>query len=171
MKEEMFNEWLVIARFGRPHGVKGWVNVIPFTEPADNIFLYSEWHVYKDGEWRPINLVNLQAQSQKFIAQLEGCDQREEAALLTNLEIAVSSTQLPSLKPGEYYWHDLVGMEVSNTKGYTLGKVTELMSTGSNDVLVIQGEKRHLLPYLPDQVVLEVNKSKKIMVVDWDEDF
>ena len=52
-----------------------------------------------------------------------------------------------------------------------MAKSVEVMPTGSNDVLVVQGEKRHLIPYLPGQFILDINDSQQIITVDWDMDF
>lgn len=79
--------------------------------------------------------------------------------------------QLAELEPGEYYWHQLIGMTVVNTKGESFGKVVEILPTGANDVLVVQGEKKHLIPYLPGQFVLDINDSQHLITVDWDLDF
>lgn len=163
--------WVVIGRFGRPHGIKGFVTVHSFTEPRDNILRYTDWHAFLKNEWRPIKLINVEAHSKALIAQVEGYPEREMVAQLTNIEIAVDKAQLVELEPGEYYWHQLIGMNVVNQKGELFGKVIEILPTGANDVLVVQGEKRHLIPYLPGQFVIDVNDSQHTITVDWDMDF
>lgn len=163
--------WLVIGRFGRPHGIKGFVTVHSFTDPKDNIVRYSSWHVYLNRQWQPIKLVTMEARNNGIIVQVEGYPERESVTLLTNADIAVPKEQLEELKPGEYYWFQLVGMNVVNEQQETLGKVVEIMPTGSNDVLVVQGEKKHLIPYLPGQFVLNIDTSKQVISVDWDIDF
>lgn len=163
--------WIIVGRFGRPHGIKGFVTVHSFTEPRDNILRYTDWHAYIDKKWQPIKLLNLEVQNKSIIAQIEGYPEREIVARLTNIEIAVQRDQLDELKSGEYYWHQLIGMNVVNSKGESFGKVTEIIPTGSNDVLVVEGEKRHLIPYLPGQFILDINNSQQLITVDWDLDF
>lgn len=162
---------MIIGRFGRPHGVKGFITIQSFTEPQDNILRYSDWHVQLNGVWKPIKLLCVEAHNKNTIAQIDGFKEREDVATLTHLEIAVDIEQLDPLSPGEYYWYQLVGMKVVDSRGHLLGAVKEIMPTGSNDVLVIEGEKRHLIPYLPGQFVIEVNSSQQIITVDWDLDF
>lgn len=163
--------WVVVGRFGRPHGIKGFVTVHSFTEPRDNILRYTNWHAFINNQWLPIKLLRVEAQSKFIIAQIDGYPGRELVAHLTNIDIAIQQEQLDELEPGEYYWHQLIGMNVINTKGQDFGKVVEIIPTGSNDVLVVQGEKRHLIPYLPGQFVVDINNSQQLITVDWDVDF
>lgn len=163
--------WVVIGKFGRPHGIKGFVTVHSFTEPRDNILGYTDWHAFLNHQWQPVKLLHVEVHNKTIVAQIEGYPERELAAHLTNVEIAVQKSQLASLEPGEYYWHQLVGMDVINQKGQSFGKVMEIMPTGSNDVLVVQGEKRHLIPYLPGQFIINIDDSQQVITVDWDVDF
>ncbi|WED42526.1 ribosome maturation factor RimM [Legionella cardiaca] len=168
---EKVTDRIVIGRFGRPHGIKGFVTVHSFTEPRDNILRYTDWHAYINKQWQPLKLLHVEMNEKSILAQVEGYNEREQVAALTNVDIAVSREQLPILAEGEYYWHDLIGMQVVNQQGVLLGEVVEIMPTGANDVLVIEGEKRHLVPYLPGQFVADINSSQRIITVDWDADF
>lgn len=165
------SNWVVIGRFGRPHGIKGFVSVHSFTEPRDNILRYTDWHAFLGNTWQPVKILCVEVHNKNIIAQIEGYPEREMAARLTNVEIAVQKEQLAELEPGEYYWHQLIGMNVINQKGESFGTVIEIIPTGSNDVLVVQGEKRHLIPFLPGQFVMDINDSQQLITVDWDVDF
>lgn len=108
-----------------------------------------------------------------IIVKLKGVEDRDAAALLTNFEIAVDSTQLPDLDNDEYYWKDLMGCHVVTSEGYDLGTVIDMMETGSNDVLVIKanlkdafGIKERLVPFLDGQVIKKVDLSTKIIEVE-----
>lgn len=163
--------WIVIARFGRPHGIKGFVTVHSFTEPRDNVLKYANWHAFINNKWQPIKLLRAEVQNKAIIAQIEGYPERELVTRLTNIEIAVQQAQLEELKPGEYYWHQLVGMNVINREGELFGKVIEIIPTGANDVLVVEGNKRHLIPYLLGKFILNIDINQQLITVDWDMDF
>jgi 16S rRNA processing protein RimM len=165
------DNWIIIGRFGRPHGIKGFVTVHSFADPPENILRYTAWHAFLQKQWQPIKLLSVEVHNKSIIALVEGYPERETAARLTNVEIAINAEQLADLKPGEYYWHQLIGMKVINKEGLSLGQVTEIIPTGSNDVLVVQGEKRHLIPYLPGEFVINIDASQKVITVDWDLDF
>ncbi|KTD15000.1 ribosome maturation factor RimM [Legionella israelensis] len=162
--------WIIVGRFGRVHGVKGFITVHSYTDPRDNILSYNNWHMFLNEQWLPVKPLQVKVNNKSILALIEGYERRELASQLTNIEIAVSKDSLPELKPGEYYWYELIGMQVINRDGKELGKITDIMPTGANDVLVVTSEKRHLIPYLPEQVILEVNKDKRFIKVDWDLD-
>ncbi|MGQ3891784.1 ribosome maturation factor RimM [Legionella sp. CNM-4043-24] len=162
---------IVVGRFGKVHGIKGLITVISFTEPRDNILRYSNWHALINHQWQALNITRTEVTDKHILVQVEGYTEREQAASLTNIEIGIRRDQLPELEEGDYYWHQLCGLQVINQQGDVLGKVLEIMPTGSNDVLVVQGESRMLIPYLPGRFVLSVDTDKGQIVVDWDPDF
>ncbi len=165
----MENNWVVIGRFGRVYGIKGLISVQSFTEPVDNILNYQPWHIKVKHNWCPIHIHQSQIVGDKLKVQVERYMTREEASLLTNLEIAVSRDHLPKIEQeNEFYYHDLIGLDVINNKQEHLGTITEIMPTGANDVIVIQGEKRILIPFIWQQFVLEIDLNQKQMHVDWD---
>ena len=79
---------------------------------------------------------------------------------------------MPAAKPGEYYWSDLEGLEVVTVEGIALGRVSHLVATGANDVLVVKDDKRErLIPFLLGQFVTEVDLEAARLTVDWDPEF
>lgn len=165
------DDWVLVGRFGRPHGLKGLVTVHSFTQPATNLVDYKSWHVLSDKQWQPLKDFRVSLRDNMILVAVAGIDDRDKAARLTNKDIAIARDQLPVLDAGEYYWDQLIGMDVVNEKGIALGVVVEMIETGSNDVLVVQGEKRYLIPYLPGLFLIEVDLAHKRLTVAWDEDF
>jgi 16S rRNA processing protein RimM len=163
--------WVTVGRFGRPHGIKGFVKVHSFTDPPDNILSYAQWYAFLGKVWQPVQLITVKAQNNGIIALVEGYADRELVTRLTNVDIGIKEECLAELAPGEFYWHELVGMRVINQQGEPFGEVIDVMPTGANDVLVVKGEKKHLIPYLPGQVIIDINKSQQQIIVDWDMDF
>ncbi len=89
------------------------------------------------------------------------------------MKLSWIASQLPQLEEGDYYWKDLMGCQVVTTEGYDLGKVVDMMETGSNDVLVIKanlkdafGIKERLVPFLDGQVIKKVNLTTRSIEVD-----
>ena len=164
-------DWIIVGRFGRPHGIKGYVSVHSFTDPSHNILSYPDWFVLMNGQWTPLNILNTEEHTRSIVALIEGYEERDKVAQLTNLDIAIRSDQLVELDPGEYYWHQLVGMTVVNTHGTLLGTVSEVIATGSNDVLVVTGDERYLIPYRFGVVVLSVCEETRQITVDWDNEY
>ena len=106
-----------------------------------------------------------------WVAQLQGCENREQAEQLTHAKIVVPREDLPPLPAGEYYWCDLLGLRVINLQGIEFGQIDQIFPTGANDVIVVKNEKTRAIPYLKDKVVIEVDLQQGFMRVDWDADF
>lgn len=162
---------VVVGKISALYGVRGWVKVFSHTDPRDNILRYQPWLVNIGGAWQTLEHVEGRIHQQGIVARLDGYDDRDAASTLLGCEIAVRSEQLAVLPRGEYYWSELIGLNVVTTEGVSLGVVEKLLETGSNDVLVVQGERERLLPYLPGSVVIDVDKTAGVMRVNWDPEF
>ena len=78
---------------------------------------------------------------------------------------------MPTLQPGEYFWNDLIGLQVQNLEGEDFGRVDHLLETGANDVLVVKGERERLIPFVMKQVIVEIDLEQGRIRVDWDKDY
>jgi 16S rRNA processing protein RimM len=162
---------IIIGKVGSPYGIKGWLNIHSFTDPPENILNYAPWLLVFPQKQQTVELIGQRMPHNKVQVQFAGCNDRTAASLFTGADIVIERNRLPVLPENEYYWSDLIGLTVINSQSQTLGVIKEFFATGSNDVFLVTGEKRHLLPYLRNQVVLEIDLAKKTMVVDWDPDF
>ena len=167
----------VIGRITSVFGVKGWLKVFSYTDPKEGILNYPDWTLDLDGRRIPARLEEGRRQGQAIVVRLKGIDDRELARTYCGAEVRVSRAELPELPEGEYYWFQLEGLEVFTVEDECLGKVRHLIETGSNDVLVVQAtagsidQRERLIPYLPGEVVQNVDLDSKRMVVDWDPEF
>ena len=168
----MSNPGLIhVGKISGVFGVKGWLKLFSFTEPRDNILSYKTWLLQKNGQEKPVKLIGGQAQGKGVVAQIEGISDREQAFDVIGWDIFISHDQLPAKEKGEYYWFELIGLDVENLEGIRLGKVESLFETGANDVLLIKGEKERAVPFLQGQTVTAIDLAAGRMVVDWDADF
>lgn len=165
------NDWIIVGQFGRVHGIRGQIRVISFTQEPEQLLTYKDWHRFENGIWSPLIRIEQSIAHHTMLVKIEGFETREEAMLLTNLKIGIKREQLADLGSDEFYCFELIGMEVFNTQGLELGKVVEVLQTGANDVLVIKGSQRHLVPYLPNQVIKTMCRETRRIIVDWDENF
>lgn len=164
--------FVTLGRVSGLYGVRGWVKVHSDTDPRDNIVRYSPWYIDRGKGWEACELEGGRAHGKTVVVKLAGCDDRDAAAEWVGGTIAVRRDQLDErLEEGEYYWTDLEGLEVVTTEGVALGRIDHLFETGANDVMVVEGERRRLIPYLWEQVVKEVSLDDRRMVVDWDPEF
>lgn len=162
---------VTVGKVAGLYGVRGWVKVYSHTEPRDNILKYSPWHLrLRDERWT-MEVLEGRRHGKGIVASLTGCEDRDAARRLLGADIRVARSQLPPLAPDDYYWIDLVGLRVVNRDGVELGRVDHLLETGANDVLVVQGDRERLIPYVPADVVLQVDLQDGVLRVDWDADF
>ena len=153
-------------------GVKGWIKLHSFSRNRIDIANYPNWWLQNKND-DPVlyEVLNCREQGQGIAAQLKGVDDPDQAMTLNGQRILVKETDLPKLPEGEYYWQQLIGLMVSNSE-QEIGKISSILETGANDVLVIKqkGKPDVLIPYIKD-VVKTVDLSHSTMLVDWDPSF
>jgi len=164
---------VLIGRIVGLYGVQGWLKIESWAEPRMKIFDYQPWLLNTaPGVETQIAGAKGRQQGKGMVAQLPGIDDREQAAALIGMDIHVAREQLPPPGKDEYYWVDLEGLEVVTTEDVVLGRVSHLFATGSNDVVVVRdGARERLIPFIQGSYVRLVDMSAKRMVVDWDPEF
>lgn len=156
-----------MGRFGAPHGVKGWLRVISFTQPEAQILDYSTWKIKQAGAWVDFEIEDSAVWSKKLVVLPKGFTNRNECEPLVNVEIGVPRDSLPDTEDG-FYWCDLIGLTVKTIKGLELGTVDSMMETGANDVLVIKGKQEHLVPFRRPEIIKRVDMEARVIIVDWE---
>lgn len=162
---------IVLGEIVGAHGVRGEVKLHSWTRPRENILGYPVWTLEKGESGHEYEVAGGRHQGKGLVARLTGVDDRDAAAALQGSRITVPRSALPAKAPGEYYWAELEGLDVETLTGEPLGKVTGLIETGANDVLVVAGERERLIPYAPGVYIQSVDLSGGRMVVDWDPEF
>ena len=170
---------LIIGRITAVFGVRGWVKVMSYTEQPEKIFDYQPWLVDKHGGQQAIEVAEWKAHGDGLLARLKGIDDRDIAREWCQLDIRIGQEVLPDLQESDYYWHQLQGLVVYSHYGDSiqrLGKVSSMLETGANDVIVVTGDaesidqNERLIPYAKQYVTNIDLDAQKIDVV-WDPDF
>ncbi|RBW47054.1 ribosome maturation factor RimM [Psychromonas sp. B3M02] len=166
-----------IGKFGAVYGIKGWLKVHSYTDDPESIFQYKPLLMKSAGGVQEVIITDWKRHNKGFVAKVDGYDVREEVQALVGIELLVNPSSLPELE-ADFYWRDLVGCQVKTDKGYHLGVVTDLMETGSNDVLVVKansndafGQKERLIPFIEEQVISNVDIAGQLITVNWEPDF
>lgn len=163
---------VVVGRFAGVYATQGWLKVQSYTDPPKNILSYKPWQiVFPNNKQEEITLAHQKVHGDKIVVQLTGYDDRDIVKRFCNADIAIFHHQLPPLPADECYWVDLEGMRVIDQNNHELGTVSQVLATGANEVLVVEGHKRTLIPYLLGQVILSVDKVTQTITVNWDPDF
>jgi len=165
------DDLLVMGRIAAPYGVKGWVHIAAYTELPENLLGYLPWYINSEGNWQALEIVAGRLHGKGLVVQLQGCADRDAAAALRGTDIGIYRSQLPPAAANEYYWSDLIGMQVITQDDSLLGHLDHLFETGANDVMVVKGEQEYLVPFIEGQVVKSVDLETREIRVDWDPDF
>ena len=166
-KQEEIN----VGKISGVFGVKGWIKVFSFTDRKENILGYSPWLLKKGTDSKTVTVIDGKLQGKAIVAQLDGINDRDEAASLMGWDIFITPEQLPKAEKDEYYWSDLIGLAVETNLGIQLGVVESLLETGANDVVIVKGERERVIPFLQGQTIISIDLVAGKMVVDWDPDF
>ncbi len=162
---------VIVGRISGLQGLSGWVKAYSQTEPRENILNYSTWRLRLEDQWLAVAVMEGRCHGKGIIVRLGDCADRDTARKYLGADIAIFRSQMPELGPEEYYWTDLVSLQVVTQQGINLGRVDYLLETGSNDVLVVRGERERLIPFLPEDVSLAGDLEHGVIRVDWDPDF
>jgi len=162
---------LIIGRISGVFGVKGWVKVFSYTDPKQQVLQYPVWHLQIGNAQQARQVVTGKVHGKGLIVQLADCEDRDVAFGMVGATISISRNKLPPLPDNQYYWTDLIGLQVANLEGVVFGRIDAMMDTGANDVIIVKGDRERLIPFVLDQVVQSIDLAKEKMIVDWDAEF
>lgn len=163
---------VVMGRVAGAQGIQGWIKVQPYTAEPEGLLDYRSWWLGDEKQgWRELDVLNSSLHGRGLIAQLMGCSDRNTAETYKGLLIAIPRSRMPAPDEDEYYWTDLIGLEVRNLEDQRLGVVDKLQDTGANQVLCVKGERGEVLIPFIASAVREVDLEDKFIRVDWQADY
>jgi 16S rRNA processing protein RimM len=163
-------------------GVKGWFKVLPHSADPQALFSSKRWYL-QPSEKGPqafagtvlVRVREAKEHSDVVVARTDGIEDRSGAELLRGARVFVPRSAFPTASDDEYYWVDLIGLEVVNREGVHLGRVKDLMATGPQTVLVLEQEvegqpQERMLPFVAAYVD-DVDLQARRITVDWQPDY
>jgi 16S rRNA processing protein RimM len=145
------------------------VKVNSYTAPPEGIVKYPSWELVRAGHAERREVLDWKLAGGAVAVCLEGVGTREVARALTGSEVRVERSQLPPTAPGEYYWHDLMGLEAANREGVPLGRVDGVLELPAHPVLVLKGDRERLVPLVKERLV-DVDLEGGRLTLDWHPD-
>ncbi len=167
------NDIVVLGRLADPYGIQGWLWLYPFGDDPLSWADMPVWWIAREGEpWRECRLKSLKAHSNGVVVLLDGVADRTTAESMKGVLVGAPREALPKTDKNEFYWTDLIGLDVINAADERLGKVVGLIETGANAVLRVLGDDQveRLLPFV-SAVVLAVEKEVGQIRVEWGSDW
>ena len=163
--EQRFPEprYLAIARISKPWGVRGEMKLevlTGFPEKLDRLA-----RVYVGPDAAPHQVARFRWHSGDLVLQLADVRDRDAADALRGQLVQVAREDAAPLEPGQYYEHQIVGLNVITTEGKELGQVVEVLTTGANDVYVVQGRRGEVLLPARVEVVRKIDLDAGTMTV------
>ena len=176
-----------LGRFGEAWGIKGWCRLLPYSSAPDVLLSASNWWLLPpvaphDRGFQAfsgavaVRVAEVKPHADGLVARLEGVADRSGAEALKGARILVARADFPAPKdPDEFYWVDLLGLQVVNREGVALGVVRDLMATGPHSVLVLADERdgqttERLIPFV-SAFVDAVDRPGGRITVDWQPDY
>ena len=159
-----------------PFGVTGSIRVTPFSTDADALLSVKTWWLDKPS-LQSVSVRTAKMHGGDVVAQLAGTVGRDASEALKGAAVSIPRSQFPTLPADEFYWSDLIGLDVVNMQGEALGQVTDMMHNGAQSILritpVANGDAKapeRLIPFV-DQFVKTVDQATKSITVDWGLDY
>ena len=170
------HSFIILGKIVGAYGVQGWVRIHPFADDPASWGRMKAWKLGLENapqsDWKDVAVKGFRAHSDTLVAQLEGVSDRSSAEALKGSLVGALREALPPTAENEYYWADLIGLDVVNTHDQRLGKVGNLIESAASDVLVVVADDgaEQLLPFV-SAVVLDVDVAARRIRVEWEADW
>ena len=157
---------LLIGKIQATQGIKGQLRVIPFAGDASSISELDVIYVKSPaGAMEKFSVASAKAHGKRVILTLKAFDNINQVLHLVGRELYAERGALPELPSDEFYWSDLLGLEVETEQGEALGKLVDIIETGANDVYVVKKNGREVLIPALEDVVLSIDLQAGRMTV------
>ena len=169
-RPERPSDLVAVGRVVDAYGIRGWVKVAPYNDPADSVLRWCRrWWFEQHG---PLAIDGARVHGATVVCKPRGSEDRDAALRLRNAEILVSRSEFPRSDPGEFYWVDLVGCRVVSPGGDELGTVTSVEDFGAHPILKVgDGAGRELLVPFVGAWIVSVDLAGRRIVADWQPDY
>ena len=158
-------EKILIAKIQAHQGLNGWLKIYSYSETKEKFSNYTHFFVLNNRNYDQLDIEDIKIDKSIKI-KFRSINSREDAERFIDKSLYIEADQLEKLNDNEYYWKDLIGLDVYIEEGEKIGVISDIIETGSNDVLVIQGEKELLVPYIYGQSIKNVFLNDNKVVID-----
>lgn len=157
---------VLIGRVIRPHGLTGLLRIVSYAQSKETFLKAGSVLLNKgQNEFHEKKVVSIRSHGSAYLLRLSGLNSIDEAEVFRGAEILIKKAFLSKKDEDEFFWYELIGLNVYLTTGQYLGVLKEIFPTGSNDVYVVGNQGREFLIPAIHQIVKEINIPQKRMVI------
>jgi 16S rRNA processing protein RimM len=170
------DDLVLVGYVSDAYGINGWVRIKPYSTDAGALLNARTWWLDKP-DFHDAEMMQAKTHSGDVVARLMGVEGRDAAEALKGATVQIPRSHFPPLADDEFYWVDLIGLEIENLQGEHLGTVTDLMDNGAHPILRVsvppepEKEQQELLIPFVGQFVKTVDQQAKKITVDWGLDY
>lgn len=158
------DELISIGKIVGAHGIKGEVTLLPYG-PLVEGFNWNELSLKRKEGQRPCDITGVRPHKGGYLLTIAGYTTRNAAESLIGIEVSIKKSALPKLQEDEFYTFELIGAEAVTDDGRSLGHVTGIIVTGSNDVLEVNGADGEILIPMIEQVIIKTDIANRQITV------
>jgi 16S rRNA processing protein RimM len=160
-------EKILIAKIQAHQGLNGWLKIYSYSESKKKFSNYKHFFVIKNETYVRLDVEDIQV-TKSIKIKFKNFSLREDSDEYIGKNLYIDREQLVELDDNQYYWNDLIGLDVYLEEGEQIGVVKDIIETGSNDVLVIKGSKggEILIPYVFGESIKKVILNEKKIIID-----
>lgn len=161
------DNFVLVGKVAKPHGIKGELKIFPYSGQPEDFTFFKEIFLFNrdKSEGKNFTVTRSRGQGKFAILKLDGIEGRDSSELLSGQEVWASKEMLPPLEDDEFYWHEMVGLQVVTDAGRHLGTVTSLFASGAQDILVITGTGQEYLIPAQNEFIVTVDNETNTLVV------
>lgn len=167
--------FLLIARIGKTRGLKGEFFLRSFAENPDSLNSFTKFYTLASNLMEEVNFEYIKTANSNIVAKIKAIDDIDSIKIFGQRDVYVLRSELPELEDNEAYWFELVGMNVINLDDEILGVVDTVNNYGASDILEIDSQlnkkEKILIPFIRNKFVISIDKSKNVILVDWEEGY
>jgi 16S rRNA processing protein RimM len=157
---------ILIGHVIRPHGLTGLLRIVSYAQSKET-FLQAGSVFLNTGqnELCERKVISIGPHRSFYLLRLSGLNSIDQAEIFRDAGILIKKDSLVKRDEDEFFWHELLGLDVYTITGQYLGVLKEIFPTGSNDVYVVENQGKEFLIPAIHQVVKEINIPQKRMVI------
>ena len=159
------SEKIFIAKIQAHQGLNGWLKIYSYSESIEKFSKYKYFFVLNNKKYIRLDVEDSLI-NKSIKIKFKNFNSREDSNDYIGKDIYISEDQLDKLKENQFYWNDLIGLNVYLDNEEKIGVVTDMIETGSNDVLVIKGDDKILIPYIFGESVKNVIIEENKIIID-----